>query len=508
MTAAAAPLALGDLLAEQSLGIRLLTGGSAAIRRPIAGAHAIEIDGASRWLGPHWAMLTTGLRLRNRPEAQRELVRELDAARIGALGFGTGITMRHAPAALLEEADRRGYPVFEVPIGTPFREVVSYVNRCLVDSELRAYQRLPSIQRYLLDALSTQAPEQTLLARLSELTASEAIVFADDGDVEQMTDELLPARAIWEQIERRRQSHLAEFEIGALRFVAVPTTVTAPSARRWLATCTPTSERSSQLVKLATQTAASLLAAVTRIDDLGRGREHERRAALLHEMLNDEEASNAILSDRAAAYGFDPAGRSHLLVLLPESDDPQALAGLLAAVRRRLERDGAPALVGEHEGRVVALVAHDGDGLREWLESFPGRAIGIGRPITAMAGVPRAYCDACQATEVAGTGRVTAFVDCDLSALLLSSAEDERIRWTIDQRIRPLRDHPQLFETLTAYFEQDLDVTATARELHIHPNTLRYRLMRIEAVIGRSLRHPATIAELHIALTTMPRPQA
>ncbi|MBB4660576.1 PucR family transcriptional regulator [Conexibacter arvalis] len=508
MTATASSLALGDLLAEHSLGIRLLTGGPEAVERPIAGAHAIEVDGASRWLAPHWAMLTTGLRLRNRPDAQRELVRELDAARIGALGFGTGITMRHAPAALLDEAERRGYPIFEVPIGTPFREVVSYVSRSLIDSEVRAYQRLPSIQRYLLDALSTQAPERTLVARLAELTTAEAIVFADDGDVEQATDDRLPAAEIWTEIDRRRQTHLAEFEVGRLRLVAVPTSVATAAARRWLATCTPVSDASSHVVKLATQTAASLLAAVTRIDDLGRGREHERRAALLQELLDDETTPNPALSGRAAAFGLDPGGRSHLFVVLPDSPDAQALTALLAAVRRRLERDGLPALATARDGRVVALVERDADGLREWLGGLPGRAIGVGRPITALAGVPRAYCDACQATQLAGAGRVSAFVDCDLSALLVSGAQDERIRWTIDQRLRPLREHPQLLDTLTAYFEHELDVTATARALHVHPNTLRYRLTRIETVIGRSLRHPATIAELHIALTTAPRPLA
>ena len=39
-----------------------------------------------------------------------------------------------------------------------------------------------------------------------------------------------------------------------------------------------------------------------------------------------------------------------------------------------------------------------------------------------------------------------------------------------------------------------------ARALRIHPNSLRYRLGRIEELTGRSLREPATIATLHLAL--------
>jgi DNA-binding PucR family transcriptional regulator len=39
-----------------------------------------------------------------------------------------------------------------------------------------------------------------------------------------------------------------------------------------------------------------------------------------------------------------------------------------------------------------------------------------------------------------------------------------------------------------------------ARALHVHHNTLRYRLGRVEEELGRSLKAPATIALLHVAL--------
>jgi hypothetical protein len=42
--------------------------------------------------------------------------------------------------------------------------------------------------------------------------------------------------------------------------------------------------------------------------------------------------------------------------------------------------------------------------------------------------------------------------------------------------------------------------------MHLHHNTLRYRLGRIEAALGQSLRHPATIASLHLALLASPAP--
>jgi purine catabolism regulator len=57
-----------------------------------------------------------------------------------------------------------------------------------------------------------------------------------------------------------------------------------------------------------------------------------------------------------------------------------------------------------------------------------------------------------------------------------------------------------LLETLLAFFADGLDTGRTAERLHLHPNSLRYRLGRIETVLGRPLRDPATIAELQLLL--------
>ena len=63
-----------------------------------------------------------------------------------------------------------------------------------------------------------------------------------------------------------------------------------------------------------------------------------------------------------------------------------------------------------------------------------------------------------------------------------------------------LRANPPLHEALSAYFAHDLDIAATAASLHMHRNSLRYRLARAEQVLGRSLKQPSTIAAIYIAL--------
>ncbi len=67
-----------------------------------------------------------------------------------------------------------------------------------------------------------------------------------------------------------------------------------------------------------------------------------------------------------------------------------------------------------------------------------------------------------------------------------SLAGDPIARGTLINRIyKPLKAHnPELLLTLWAYLDNGRSLEATARELFVHPNTVRYRLKRISEVIG------------------------
>lgn len=65
-------------------------------------------------------------------------------------------------------------------------------------------------------------------------------------------------------------------------------------------------------------------------------------------------------------------------------------------------------------------------------------------------------------------------------------AGDPLARTTLVERIyRPLMAHsPELTTTLWSYLDSGRSLEATARELFVHPNTVRYRLKRVSDVIG------------------------
>jgi PucR C-terminal helix-turn-helix domain/GAF domain/GGDEF-like domain len=60
-------------------------------------------------------------------------------------------------------------------------------------------------------------------------------------------------------------------------------------------------------------------------------------------------------------------------------------------------------------------------------------------------------------------------------------------------------ERESLFETFRVWQETDASVSAAAERLCCHPNTVRYRLRRIEKRTGRSLSRPRDVAELCLA---------
>jgi DNA-binding PucR family transcriptional regulator len=76
----------------------------------------------------------------------------------------------------------------------------------------------------------------------------------------------------------------------------------------------------------------------------------------------------------------------------------------------------------------------------------------------------------------------------------------------VDPRARELADHhPVLAETLRVYLDSFGDIAAAAQQLHVHPNTVRYRVRRIEKLLSTSLAGADVRLVLSLSLRTIER---
>ncbi len=66
-------------------------------------------------------------------------------------------------------------------------------------------------------------------------------------------------------------------------------------------------------------------------------------------------------------------------------------------------------------------------------------------------------------------------------------------------------DKKLVVDTFRAWLDHNGSVSDTAAALFCHPNTVRYRLRRIEERTGRSLNNPRQLAELCLAFEVTQR---
>ncbi|GAA1319799.1 helix-turn-helix domain-containing protein [Leucobacter albus] len=73
-----------------------------------------------------------------------------------------------------------------------------------------------------------------------------------------------------------------------------------------------------------------------------------------------------------------------------------------------------------------------------------------------------------------------------------------------EKYIAPVREHGEFGElvlhTIAVYLEHDMRVNDAARQIPVHPNTLRYRLQKFEEIAGASLGSFTTLVEVGWAL--------
>lgn len=92
-----------------------------------------------------------------------------------------------------------------------------------------------------------------------------------------------------------------------------------------------------------------------------------------------------------------------------------------------------------------------------------------------------------------------------LAGLLMDVSNLNAIRAFCEETLRPLtladyRQSGNLLVTLKAYLENESEIRATAACLHIHYNTLRYRLERIEQILQIRLTDHESRQKLRLAL--------
>jgi hypothetical protein len=243
------------------------------------------------------------------------------------------------------------------------------------------------------------------------------------------------------------------------------------------------------------------------------------------------ESIEGYAQERATAEGERQSRRRALALLLARDDvsadevldlarharwlRPATVAGLVAGVAdadRLASRLGGDAIAAtDRSGATCIAFVPDPDapGRRAQLEAaLRDTAAALG-PTVTLGRAPHSLARARAAHALVGEGRLAttglAVADEHLPALLLHGGDASLAADLATRALAPLEDlrpgpRARLTETLRAWLDHPGQVQRVAGELHVHPQTVRYRLAQLRELFGERLEDAETRFELALAL--------
>ena len=262
------------------------------------------------------------------------------------------------------------------------------------------------------------------------------------------------------------------------------------------------------------------------------GQRHEESPAieaLLIELLQGQYGSESAALARAKYLGLN-LEQPHLVAALdladPAARDPRTRGEATRLIELELRgrlgealivRGLAPAAValaplgmgreGEHE-RVTRALTDCVRRLNQRLREEERLAVGLGDLHSGLEGYARAFQEALYALRVGAAVELpppASFADMGVYRLLFPLLRQGELRQFRDRVLGDLltydqRRNSEMIETLTAYFASGCNVVEAADRLHVHRNSLAYRLRRIAEITGHDLRDQDYLFLLQLAL--------
>ncbi|OQD56479.1 PucR family transcriptional regulator [Streptomyces phaeoluteigriseus] len=536
------PPTLASLVHHSALKLTVRAGGD-RLDVPVRWAHVSELADPVPYMEGGELLLITALKLdAEDPGAMRRYVKRLAGAGVVGLGFAVGVNYEEIPKALVDAAEEEGLPLLEVPRRTPFLAISKEVSAAIAADQYRAVTAGFAAQRELTRQALTDGPEGLLAALASQVDgwaalydASGAVVAAAPewaerraarltADVERLRERPVPASAVVGGPEHSDHDDRVELHsLGTGRrpraALAVGTASAPGTAERYavhsaIALLTLTTERSRSLQAAEQRIGVAVLRMM-----LAGEPDHARAVAgELYGGLLDA-PFRVLVAEPASARGHaDASSHARVPGSADRAEDP--LGALAEVVESAAARSGETVLVVPEGERLVAL-AVDGGAAAAAVASYAAAledarasgaegeedelVVGLSGPAGPIAAAA-AYKQAEQALSVARRrGRVLVEHEQLAAGSVLPLLADDAVKAFADGLLRALHEHDatgrgDLVASLRAWLSRHGQWDAAAADLGVHRHTLRYRMRRVEEILGRSLDDPDVRMELWLAL--------
>jgi purine catabolism regulator len=471
-------ITVAELVADPLLKLRFVAGEGGGARL-VTWAHTSDLPNPTEWLGPGDFLMSNGLNISADASAQVSFLESVVAAGLSGLGIGDDVHAPRLTETLLARADELDFPVLGIPHEVPFVAVSRAVANANSDEEHTRLLHTLQLYEVLRSAVSRGRLGAGLLRELEKQLGCALAVLDPASGLPVLPADKPPPPGLAERVREELHARHGVFP-GVLRVEhegSVACVIRVPA------------ERPVALVALADGQP---------VPDLGLLQHAANIAALEVERVNAEQRHAWRLGSELMAHllerRLDPT--SALRQLHEHGVDPERV--VLAAFR-------PPAGSGErdlhHELAARGLVHLVLWNAEHALVAIPDTSEALASLRDAL-GTEVGWAETAARSLGGGVARYG-----DATPLFLPRTIGEA-ETAAERVMGPViaydEEHAtQLVRSLRVFLDNNRSWQRSAEALHVHKQTLVYRMRRVEELTGRSLREMADVVELWLGLRSL-----
>ncbi|MCU0495662.1 MAG: helix-turn-helix domain-containing protein [Chloroflexaceae bacterium] len=440
------------------------------------------------------------------------LVRRLAMAPVPVAGVVVQGDIQPEDAHAAEESR---LPLLHLPDGCDLREVEREIVRLLGDYEAQLERRAAQLYNLLTQRSLAGVGVPGLLEVLAEHTGQSVACYAPNGELRNQRGRG-SARIAMQALRptERGETHMLGQQIW-VEAIGQPTMPNGYLAVGGLAL--------DEWDRLAAVRGASALALEYAKEQAVQAAEERLRGDFLANILAGPPADGLALQQRGNDLGYDLSLPHVALLFHLEDLATPRLNRVVSTLQNELLRRGITAPFSRRESGILCMLPiNNGTRPRELAAQlherlhadYPSVVLALGNPAPTLAEWRRTLEEAEQALmlgrQLFGGERVLAFNDLGVYRLLVRLRETPEL-WTFyRETLSALADYDrkqgsdkqggEFLKTLEAYFNNLGNLRATSDALHVHRNTLLYRLERIKQISGLDLDNAEEFFALWLAL--------
>lgn len=515
-------LSVREILAFELLAGARVLGGAAGLDRRVQRLNVMTVPDIVRWTKERELLLTTGYPLPDEPRALIRLFTELDARGVSAVGVKYGAYGPGLMPEALRAADELGLPIIDIPEDVAFDDLLGRVLSDLSNRQASALAHAQAIHEALLQIFLGGGGLGDIVRELSAALRGAGVICVDTRG------RVLAQVACDEHWDRLRRDDLLDGE-GAVAAGRIRTdvkgVVCAPVLAGTLRHGHLLAVAGAEDLPVEAETMVQQSAMVAALEITQRlavsAVERHFESNAIHELLTGGGVGGDTLS-RARSFGWDLD--RPLLVVVARRDPPLGEApgepwhehdiGAWISTVRSVDRCAVAGALGRD---LVAVCGADapaeatGRALADGVHGVMRRSFsaGVSAVVDRPAGLPLAYQHARTALDLAqqagGPGTVMAYEGLGLVRLLNAVRDPAELRTFVEETVGtvlalPEEERDDLLRTLTVLLDTCLNTAESARVLHFHYNTMRYRIRKLKRLVGPFTDDPRLRTRLSVAL--------